>query len=289
MRLTKKSYDVHVASWQSRLTKSGGRPYRQHWPGRLFHHAPLENAVGILTSGELLSRTASTTIRKLDVADPNVISATTVAHDFVRFYFRPRTPTQYHVEGIKKSGDLLRPNVHAPVLVIFVFDALSVLSQSGVRVSDGNMQSSFTSVYDTEEGLYELDFDSIYHDGAFDSQSSAGRDIVRARCAEVLAPSPFLLSSGLQAVMCRSAAERATLLYLLPAAIRRRWLDKIRVHSEPGLFENRFAFVKSVDATKTRTIFTLSARHDAQKIDFRLELHACRRRKSLRQASRQLR
>jgi hypothetical protein len=170
MHITPELFEAHIASWRERLAKSGGRPYRQNWPGRLFHHAPLENAVEILTSGNLLSRTASAAARKRDVADPNVIATTTVAHDFVRLYFRPRTPTQYHIEGIRKTTDLLRPDVHAPVIVVFVFEALAVLSRPNTRVSDGNMQSFYTAVHDTEHGLYELDFDSIYHDGAFDSQ-----------------------------------------------------------------------------------------------------------------------
>ncbi len=132
MLITSKLFEAHIASWRERLAKSGGRPYRQNWPGRLFHHAPLENAVEILTSGNLLSRTASAGARKRDVADPNVIATTTVAHDFVRLYFRPRTPTQYHIEGIRKTTDLLRPDVHAPVIVVFVFEALAVLSRPDI-------------------------------------------------------------------------------------------------------------------------------------------------------------
>src|SRR5262249_10470315 len=136
--------------------------------------------VEILTSGQLLSRTDSAALRKLDVADPGVIATTTAAHDSVRFYFRPRTPTQYHIEGIRKSTELLRPQ--APVLVVFVLDALAILSRSGTRVSDGNMQASQakTKIYDNEQGLYGLDFDSIYHDGSFDPQSAEGREIIRA-------------------------------------------------------------------------------------------------------------
>jgi hypothetical protein len=238
----------------------------------LFHHTPLENAVSILNSGNLLSRAGSEGVRKRDVADPQVISTTAAAYDSVRLYFRPRTPTQYHLEGIRKPADLFKPGVHAPVIFIFVFDALTVLSRAGTKVSDGNMQSSYTNVYDTEEEFYGLDFASIYHDGPFDSQAPSSRDIVRARCAETLTPSPLLIASGLQAVLCRSPAERATLLHLLHPSVRSKWSDQIRVAAEPGLFDNRFAFVKSVDASKERILFALNGRHDGQKIAFTLRV-----------------
>ena len=95
--------DAHIRGWEQKL-KGGAYPHREHWPRYLFHHAPLENAVKILTSGRL-SRIHSDQVRGRDVAGFGVIDCSQRAHHFARLYFRPRTPTQYHIEGIRRPGN----------------------------------------------------------------------------------------------------------------------------------------------------------------------------------------
>jgi hypothetical protein len=56
-------------------------------PARLFHHALIENAVSILKSGCLLSRSGSNNIRVLDIADQEIVSGRDRAHDFADFIF----------------------------------------------------------------------------------------------------------------------------------------------------------------------------------------------------------
>jgi hypothetical protein len=137
-------------------------PHRTKWPSRLFHHTPVENAAEVLRRGALLSRNASAGARQLDVADADVIARRDAAHDSARLYFRPRTPTQYSIEGVRKRSEYFRgADKHAPTLVMFIFDARKVLALPGVRFSDGNMQSSGTLDGDSEAFFSSIDF-SVY-------------------------------------------------------------------------------------------------------------------------------
>lgn len=129
------------------------------------------------------------------------------------------------------------------------------------------MQSPSTIVAETDGEFSELRFERIYHEGPFRGE----RDVTRSRCAEVMAPSPFSLDSTLKGIMCRSPAERATLLHMLgPTAAM--WRDRIRVWSQPGLFENRFSYVDTVDVDSKKIHFALHPREDGQLTGIKLEI-----------------
>jgi ssDNA thymidine ADP-ribosyltransferase, DarT len=123
MALSDKFISLHITTWEKNLS-GPAYPHRAKWPSRLFHHAPLENDANILKSAKLLSRNDSNNIRVRDVAAASVIDNNLRAHKFVRLYFRPRTPTQYYIEGIQKAGECHYGDTsHAPVLIMFVLDA----------------------------------------------------------------------------------------------------------------------------------------------------------------------
>ncbi|MBA3670156.1 MAG: DUF4433 domain-containing protein [Sphingomonas sp.] len=179
-----------------------------------------------------------------DVAPEHIIQANCAAHDSVRLYFRPRTPTQFNIEGIREPTDYYFGK-HAPVLYMMCFDAGGILTQPGVRFSDGNMQG-LPHVFHDDAGFQQLVFADIYHEGRI---PEADRERVRrSRCAEVLVPSPLPLAPSLRAVVCRSSAERQLLLHELGAAFPAR--DRIRVFNEAGVFNLDYAFVETVDLAK---------------------------------------
>jgi hypothetical protein len=91
MALSAPFIEAHIQKWETALT-SPWYPYRSKWPGRLFHHAPIENAVKILLDGNLRSRDDPENQREKDVAAAGVISARSHAHNSARLYFRPRCP-----------------------------------------------------------------------------------------------------------------------------------------------------------------------------------------------------
>src|SRR5687768_16448963 len=106
MALSDEFIQTHIARWEQELNKPS-YAHRAKWPSRLFHHSPLGNAVRILTEGALRARNDPANSQFVDVAAPDVIAVRGDAHQYVRLYYRPRTPTQFHPEGIRKVGECL--------------------------------------------------------------------------------------------------------------------------------------------------------------------------------------
>src|SRR5690349_18760009 len=72
-------------------------------PQYVYHFSHVSNAADILNAGAILSRAECSRIglRRHDSASPSVILNTPEDKKrFVRLYFRPQTPTQWHCEGI---------------------------------------------------------------------------------------------------------------------------------------------------------------------------------------------
>lgn len=252
--------DAHIMEWELRL-HSVYRPYRDKWPSRLFHHAPLENAALMLKDGNLRSRNDPSNRKTVDVAAAGVIDNRSVAHNYSRLYFRPRTPTQWHIEGIRKPGECsYGDSSHAPILVMFIFDARSILTTPGVRFSDRNMQLNYATTGDTEEFFSSIPFDKVFHEGA-----TSDRSTIDARCAEVLAPSPMKLAGALQWIYCRSAAERDTLLHFLGDHAD-RWRGRIQISDDLLVFEKKYVFVEEVSIDQDGVVGAFNPRRDRQKI-----------------------
>ena len=266
MVVTAALLNAHIEEWEVRLCGSY-MSHRGKWPSRLFHHAPIENAASILRDATLLSRVESEGRRVRDVAAAGVIQSRDRAHHFARLYFRPRTPTQFHIEGIRKPNEIYQGG-HAPILVMFVFDARKVLAAPDVRFSDANMQASYARDGDDDEFFASIDWASVYHEGTF---SASDKHIIGRRCAEVLAPSPFSIESKLQWIYCRSQAERTMLLSLLGSGAR-KWRDMIRVSDDIRVFEKKYTYVDEVSVQSTGLIFRLAPRTDGQKVKIQIRV-----------------
>lgn len=259
MALTIQFLNNHIATWEAALA---ARPYRQKWPSRLFHHAPIENAVQILNDGNLRSRHDPQNGRPRDVAAAGVIENRLHAHDFARFYFRPRTPTQWHIEGIRKVEDsAYNAGAHAPILIMFVFDARVVLTQAGVHFCDRNMQLGAAIPSDTEQYFSNIPFEKVFHD----SGTGGDRSITDHRCAEVLATSPLRLDGALQWIYCRTTAERETLIFMLGEEAR-AWAPRILISDDLLVFERRYAFVEEVSLGPGGVYVRLNPRRDGRTV-----------------------
>ena len=227
---------------------------RQWWPACLFHCTDIENVVSILREGEIVSRSQVTSTGHLptDIASPEVIEGTDLKWlDYVRLYFRPRTPTQYNNEGFRPVSQRAL-NSHCPVPVYLVFDALAVLSRTDACFSDGNLGSSYANVAGDVSFLKQIPFDLVYHDTWF--HPSERDQIVHRRNAEVLMPQRMGLES-LRFVGCRSDAEYRTLLHLLPPGTLSRWVDRLGVRPNLQLFNRKWTFVEQVDMSAEKMIF----------------------------------
>lgn len=266
MGLTPTFVDAHIAAWSANLSQQA-YPHRAKWPSYLFHHSPLENAVRILETSSILSRRDSESIRSRDVAATGVIDSRSVAHDRVRLYFRPRTPTQYHIEGIRKAEECVYgENAHVPMLYMFVLDAKAVLCSQDIRFSDGNMQNHGTADGNDEAFFAGINFGNVYHEGGFNDDA-----VKRQRCAEVLPASPLPLQDTLKWVYCRSAAERDSLTHALSLDAFKLWQRRILVSDDLKVFEKRFAFVEEVSLAPNGVVFRLAPRRDGRPLDVEVE------------------
>lgn len=229
-------------------------PARQWWPAYLFHCTDVLNVVNILRQGEILSRTqvAATGQLQRDIASPEVIEHTAPQwQDYVRLYFRPRTPTQYRNEGFRPQARL-ELGSHCPVPVYLIFDALSVLSRADSLFTDGNLGAAGATPKGEVESLKQIPFEQVYHVGPFNS--AFPNSIVYHRNAEVLAPKQMSLDS-LRHISCRSGAEYETLLHLLPPGTRSRWAARIGVRSDLNLFNREWTFVEQAEMSEGMLIF----------------------------------
>ena len=219
---------------------------RRWWPSYLFHCTDIRNVVSILKSGELLSRAQvnRTSSLEVDIAGSEIVAQTDLEwQEYVRLYFRPRTPTQFRNEGFRPRSEWAY-NAHCPVPVYLLFDSVSVLSMESSHFTDGNAASSQASPAQSIDALRQIPFQLVYHDSWFDPDD---RDkIVYHRNAEVLIPQRLALDH-LRIICCRSQAEYETLLYLLAPSTRRRWVDRIGVQPQMRLFNNRWTFVERAD------------------------------------------
>lgn len=222
------------------------------WPRYLFHYSDIENIVEILNCGHLYCRNQAIFHNKIkiDSASEQVIAVTKDnVLDFVRLYLRPRTPTLYRVEGFCPGGkcdNLLE--AHCPMPIYLLFDSARVLSRPEMEFSDGNLASSLTRRFDSLNDFDKLPFDDIYHDTAILDEERK-REIKRRRCAEVIIKNKIPLNGFLAAILCRSHAERETLIEILPQNMRQRYLNKIGVKN--ACFYCNRQYVKNVVLNKS--------------------------------------
>ena len=187
----------------------------------------------------------------MDIASPEVIAHTDEAwQDYVRLYFRPRTPTQFSNEGFRPSQQQAY-HAQCPVPVYLLFDAVGVLSKPGVLFTDGNLANGAQPTNDLDS-FKSIPFEIVYHDTWFSASERA--KIVYNRHAEVLAPERLSVSA-IRYICCRSQAEYETLLELLPPRTQSQWEARILVRPGLNLFYGRWSFVEQVEMTKESVLF----------------------------------
>lgn len=261
MGLSADFIEEHIARWEANLSNSR-YPWTSRWPSRIFRHDPFANIVQILETGFLLSRNDSNDVRAADIAARDVINSTNEPHQFVRMYFRPRTPTQYYVEGIRKAPECYQTDISC-LIGLLIFQSRNLLSRPDVQFSDMNMQSNAVSVGKSEQFFANnINFSNVYHHG----WQGADPDIRKARCAEVLLTSPLNITRCLQHIYCRTSAERDTLIHQLSPQALAKWREKILISNDMKLFERKYCYVEDVYITETGVIANLSPREDNQNI-----------------------
>lgn len=159
---------------------------RRWWPQFIFHFTNINNAVGILESGKLLSRKLSQKSNDMitDNASSAVIEQTAERwKEYVRLYFRPKTPTQNKNEGFRPLPQR-ELNSHCPVPIFFMFGSKELLSRDDVYFSKGSLAASNSTVYSDASNFKEIPFQYVYHNSYF--EASERSFIIHHRHAEVV-------------------------------------------------------------------------------------------------------
>lgn len=190
----------------------GGKKY---WASNIFHFTDMINAVSILSKKTILSRKLATESHQMynDNASKDVISHTDErVYDYVRFYFRPLTPTQYINEGFKPGSP---KDQHCPSPIFFLFD-LKILSQykNSCLVSEKSLSlsNSFSGASNNINSINNFPYQKIYSSSSYDPITNF--DIKHYRQAEFVVKDKVDLVN-LKWIVTRSLAEKQTLLYWL--------------------------------------------------------------------------
>lgn len=206
-----------------------------------------------------------------DNANAGVIAQSAESHTLVRFYFRPLTPTQYINEGIKPVA--LRGSAHCPVPVFFFFDLEKLLRREGTRFSQGGMNKRAPdqpTLYTRPQDLKRLPATEIYSVGSYNKETHG--HLKDRRHAEIVTADPLPIDHYLAGVVCRSPAERETLLESLSERTRRKYERKTFVYSTAGLFYRRWPYVEAVDLSEDGVVrFRMSPEYEQQGV-FQYEL-----------------
>ena len=146
-------------------------PARQWWPKYVFRFDDIQNAVRILQSGKVSCRAKRG--EALETASQEVLSHTEETwKNHVRLYFRPRTPTQYQVEGFRPEGQFGSLQAHMPVPVFFLFDAKDILTRASTKFSDGSL-AAHPVVGENADYFESIPFEKVYHNSPMSESEKA--------------------------------------------------------------------------------------------------------------------
>lgn len=207
-----------------------------------FHFTDINNASSILNRGKLLSRNRAIEQGLMinDNASTDVIVGTDEeVHDFARFYFRPKTPTQYYNEGIHSLNEIHSElNAHCPVPVFFLFDINKLLEKDDVYFTHESLASHYyVEKYNYQEhpqNLIDAPFNHIYHYNPIQGGENTQK-IIKRRHAEILVDEECDLSF-LKLIVCRNSAELRTLKSLLDPIVLEEYNDIIKTPNDPTTF-----------------------------------------------------
>ena len=253
------------------------------WPSFFYHFTDVHNAISIIKSGWIMSREQAVQrgVMAHDNASHAVIEATDVSSSgYGRLYFRPLTPTQYHNEGYKPEAVRDKEiNASCPVPVFFCLSSVATLSYPGTKFASKGLAGHRHNIQEGEEAFSELKFDKIYHDGWYDT--AMDNDIKEYRQSEVLRENGFPLEPLLRCILCRSEAEKETLLFLIKSYSMRMYNSyKERIFYKPQLkcFYNNGIFLKKVWVNNDKILFELNEPQQRKsnrdkKIEFKVDIN----------------
>lgn len=247
--------EIFLKAFQQNLQEKFRGSQQEWWSNYIYHFSHISNVIKILNCGKLYSRNKAIELGLManDNAHDDVIQHTQNHYkDYARFYFRPKTPTQYINEGILPLAQV-QNNAHCPVPVFLLFDFIKILSLDGILFSNGNIANKGAEIYTNLEDLEKLEFDNIFHSSAL-PQETYREHIKYCRHAEVLIKNELDVYNYLKLIVVRSQADKESLLYWLNDEAKRKLHGKIKVDSL-GLFNHRWLSLEKVELQANKIIF----------------------------------
>jgi hypothetical protein len=183
-----------------------------YWKGYIYHFTHVENAVSILQSEQLQSRNRCN--KFVDAAGASLIHRTSNdVKNLARFYLRPKTPTQWHNEGLgKRNGQIY---ALCPVPIFFRLNLKRVLDTHGSKcgVSSGNLAASGSHYGNSMKFLEHFDFDNVY------CTIQAGTETFLRASQQEFVVHDYLdiakLSLDDITIICRNEQDKKTLMCLI--------------------------------------------------------------------------
>lgn len=240
----KKNFDLSPVNW---------------WTKFAFHYTDISNAISIIQQETLYSRlyAEEAHLMKNDNASYQVIDMTAAyAQSFVRFYFRPLTPTQYHNEGYKHpalryDSDL---NTNVPIPIFFAFNLEKMLKDPKVRFSETSQAGHGSELLSGEKSFENLPFDKIYSVGYTED------NLKKYRHAELLYPTSYRITDSLEVILCRNEFEQSMLLSMLKKANEKlfyKYKPLIKVCKD-NMFEKNGLFIQDIRLDNRKISFSFA-------------------------------
>ncbi|TYO69962.1 DarT ssDNA thymidine ADP-ribosyltransferase family protein [Rossellomorea marisflavi] len=251
--------DTHLfAERLDEIKESSWIGNRAWWTKFVFHFSDIDNAINILRHQKICSRKIAIErdLMKNENASLEVLSNTEDKwKEYARFYFRPKTPTQYYNEGFKNEDMIQRDKVkaHCPVPIFFLFNSLAMLSKEESHFTNGNLARN-PEIYSKGSEFKLMPFENIYHDDwrNFTEQITFNRHaelIIKNECDLV----------NLEYIVCRSQAEKETLINLIEGdnsgTIPK---NKILVRPSLNMFYRKRFYIEKVTLAKNSIHFTFN-------------------------------
>jgi len=131
--------------------------------------------------------------------------------------------------------------------VFFCLNANATLHYDGTKFAEKGIAGQRHNIQHGVEKFSELNFSKIYHEGWFTEEE---KDIIEYRHSEVIREEGFPVEPLLQCILCRSIAEKETLLFLLKQFSLRMYntyRDKILYKPKLKCFFHNGIYIKQVE------------------------------------------
>lgn len=172
-----------------------------------YHCTDFTNFINIMKEGYLHSRKGLENKKFTDAAMQSVVEHTDDRiKDYVRFYWRPKTPTNYRNEGIKAYNT----EYHMPIPVYLIFDN-EIGLHSNVKFTNMNASSSRSIITDKVSEILSFSWKKIFYDS---NRGAPFQGTIPYMCAEFLYPNK-ISTEFIKKIVFRCEADRKRAIRIL--------------------------------------------------------------------------